>query len=179
MCTSCGNSQCSSCSAGTIPIGPAGADGINGTNGTSATVTAEPAGVNCLYGGVKVVDGAGNITYVCNGAPGASTIVSATNKYANSFTITSFTDPDGEVVINAISIPKSAIIACNALMSTCVSTPTDYDFTVAIWYQSSASQFREISGDSNYISSIKYDTAGNTLVIQPAVVGVFRVVIIG
>ena len=41
-----------------------------GNDGQSATVTAEPAGANCVNGGVKVQVGTGTATYVCNGAKG-------------------------------------------------------------------------------------------------------------
>ncbi len=40
-------------------------------NGQSASVTTEPVGANCTYGGVKVQVGTGTASYVCNGAPGA------------------------------------------------------------------------------------------------------------
>ena len=51
--------------------GATGATGATGADGQSVTVTAEPIGANCAYGGQKLRVGSGAPTYVCNGAPGA------------------------------------------------------------------------------------------------------------
>ena len=45
---------------------------INGADGASAVVTAEPAGANCVNGGVKVQVGSNSPSYVCNGGAGAA-----------------------------------------------------------------------------------------------------------
>jgi hypothetical protein len=53
-------------------VGPTGPVGKDGTNGFSPTVV--PADTNaetgCEYGGVKITDFIGNVTFVCNGDPG-------------------------------------------------------------------------------------------------------------
>lgn len=48
-----------------------GAPGSAGTNGISAVATAEAAGANCLFGGIRVTS-AGSDQYVCNGTPGTN-----------------------------------------------------------------------------------------------------------
>jgi hypothetical protein len=49
-----------------------GAPGPAGANGASVLVVAlQPGDKNCPIGGSKLTDGAGAITYVCNGQPGA------------------------------------------------------------------------------------------------------------
>src|SRR5438067_3591257 len=56
--------------------GEAGAPGTNGTNGTngkdgvSVTTASEPAGANCVGGGVQLT-GVNGVSYVCNGKNGA------------------------------------------------------------------------------------------------------------
>ena len=54
------------CSGGT------GTQGPQGNPGVSATAVPEPAGPNCPYGGIKVTDGNGQVSYVCNGKPGTN-----------------------------------------------------------------------------------------------------------
>ena len=46
-------------------------NGINGTNGGVSAGSVEPAGANCLYGGVKYTSSTGS-NYVCNGANGTN-----------------------------------------------------------------------------------------------------------
>ena len=43
---------------------------VPGSPGAAATAVIEPPGVNCANGGIKVTDGEGNVSYVCNGDPG-------------------------------------------------------------------------------------------------------------
>lgn len=94
-------------------------------------------------------------------------------KYAANFTVLS----GGTVT----SISKAAIISCNALLNTCASTPTDYDFNITIWWQTAGSQWREVTNNTSYITSITYDTSASTLQIinAAAAIGTFRVVISG
>ena len=66
--------------------GSNGTNGTNGTDGQSVTVTAEPIGANCAYGGQKLRVGSASPTYVCNGAPGAT---GATGADGQSVTVTS------------------------------------------------------------------------------------------
>jgi hypothetical protein len=54
------------CSGGTATQGPPGNPGV------SATAVPEPVGPNCPYGGIKVTDGLGQVSYVCNGKPGTN-----------------------------------------------------------------------------------------------------------
>jgi len=49
-----------------------GTQGPPGQPGAGVTVVPEPAGPNCTYGGIKVTDGKGQVTYVCDGAPGTN-----------------------------------------------------------------------------------------------------------
>jgi hypothetical protein len=101
------------------------------------------------------------------GNPGATPA-----KYANTFVVPAI-DPLPPIIIN-----KAAIITCNPLINTCISIPQDFDFEISIWFQS-GSQWREVSRNSSFISSIVYDTAANQLTITPANGGVYRVVIFG
>jgi hypothetical protein len=175
-CNTCGSSGSCGCSTVEIPFGPPGEDGADGT---SVTVVAEAAGANCTYGGVKVTDGAGNITYVCTGAPGTNGTSGTTpEKYANNFTVTS-TVVMGITIYSPILITSAAIIACNPLMNTCVSTPTNFDFNITVWYSISGTQWQEVTSNTSYISQIIYDTSGDLLMILPKATGTYRVVIIG
>jgi DNA-binding beta-propeller fold protein YncE len=47
-----------------------GTQGPPGDPGVGVTVVSEPPGGNCEYGGLKVTDGKGQVSYVCNGEPG-------------------------------------------------------------------------------------------------------------
>jgi len=51
------------------PVGPIGPAGPKGDNGLTPTLTVEPAGLNCAFGGVKVTLGS-FVQFLCNGAPG-------------------------------------------------------------------------------------------------------------
>src|ERR1700744_5205167 len=81
------------CNGATGATGAAGAAGANGAAGLNSLIslTTEPAGANCTYGGSKAASGldinangvldAGevtNTTYLCNGAPGATGATGAT-----------------------------------------------------------------------------------------------------
>lgn len=90
-----------------------------------------------------------------------------TVKYANTFTT--------EI---PITISKAAIISCGPLISTCVSTPQDYDFTVTVWKQN-GSQWQNVTFNTLFIISINYDTAGNVLTIVPATLATYRVIVMG
>jgi len=69
------------------PQGPAGDAGVNGTNGTngqdgrSVSVVPEPKGSNCANGGVKITDGFGHVTFVCNGNDGKSCTLTCDSGY--------------------------------------------------------------------------------------------------
>jgi hypothetical protein len=52
-------------------VGPSGAQGATGADGQSVAGSSEPVGSNCAYGGAKYESVSG-VSYVCNGAPGAS-----------------------------------------------------------------------------------------------------------
>jgi hypothetical protein len=56
------------------PTGPAGATGATGATGPAGpgvTVTSLPTGdANCPNGGAQLADSAGDVAYVCSGAPG-------------------------------------------------------------------------------------------------------------
>jgi|ERR1035437_3771298 hypothetical protein len=181
-CSTCGSAGSCGCSSVTIPAGINGKDGINGINGVSPTVIVEPPGAHCANGGVKITDSSGNVTYLCSGASGLSGATMC--KYANTFTVGVIpVDPGlgvglGVLSVETISITKAAIISCNPLLSTCVSTPLDLDFVINIWKQNGL-QWLNVTANASYISSIKYDTSGNTLLITPSAAGTFRVVIIG
>jgi len=49
-----------------------GAQGASGQDGQSVTMTPEPAGTICEFGGQRLQVGTGTPSYVCNGAPGAN-----------------------------------------------------------------------------------------------------------
>lgn len=170
-CTTCGSAGSCGCSSVTIPTGQ---DGADGANGVSPEVVAEAAGANCVYGGVKITDAAGNITYVCNGAPGSNGAAGTMAKYANTFIAPPLTFPV------PITIPLAAITSCNSLTPTCASTPQNFDFNISVWYQSASSQWVLVTNNSSYVDSITYDTTGSVLTILPAVAfGQWRVIIIG
>lgn len=183
-CSSCGSGGTCGCSSVEIPIGPPGEDGVDGA---SVSVIPELPGANCINGGIKITDGAGNVSYVCNGAPGVDgTSGTTTTKYANTFVVVS----NSNVVLRSngtqeiifgftpISISKASIISCNPLINTCVSTPEDFDFVIEIWKQN-GSQWVNVTQNTSFISAIIYDTAGSILTITPAAAGTYRVVIIG
>jgi hypothetical protein len=143
------------CSCGAVilpvgPIGPAGATGPIGPIGNTG-----PQGPQ--------------------GPQGAAGATPA--KYANTFTTVIPGGGDG-ITPSPIQISLGAITACNPLISTCVSTPTNADFNITIW-SISGSQHREVTSDAAFITSVIYDTAGNVLTIQPKSSGTFRVVIFG
>ncbi|MBM4380505.1 MAG: hypothetical protein FJ086_14615, partial [Deltaproteobacteria bacterium] len=56
--------------------GTNGTNGANGANGTSVTATPEPAGSNCVNGGVQLTTASG-VDYVCNGSEGRLLSVNA------------------------------------------------------------------------------------------------------
>lgn len=61
------------------PQGPQGAQGAPGTPGASVAVVALQVGdPNCPIGGSKLVDAAGNETFICNGRPGLPGATGAT-----------------------------------------------------------------------------------------------------
>jgi len=150
MCPSCGSAGNCSCSSVVIPIGPQGPAGPQGV-----------AGAN----GIQGVQG-------LTGPQGAAGATPA--KYANTFTYSGIGGGDAAPII----INLAAIISCNALINTCVSTPTNADFIVTVWFIS-GSQYKEVTNNSSYISSIIYDTAANQLTITPSANGIYRIVVIG
>ena len=150
-CTTCGSAGTCSCSSIVIPQGPQGLTGATG-----ATGAAGPIGPQGIQGPA--------------GATGATPA-----KYANTFTVVA--EAEGGVP-PATTITKAALISCNALIGTCVSTPTDADFIVNVW-QVSGSQYKEVTSNTAFITSIIYDTAGNTLTINWKIAGTFRVIVFG
>ncbi len=59
------------------PAGPTGAQGPTGATGQSVTTVAEPAGVNCATGGVRLTSASGT-SYVCNGLRGDAGVAGPT-----------------------------------------------------------------------------------------------------
>lgn len=175
-CNSCGSAGSCGCASVTIPHG---ADGNDGADGVGVTVVAEPAGANCLYGGVKITDGAGIVSYVCTGSPGADgNNATPIGKYANTFTVTSAVVL-GVTIYSPIIITGAVIATCNPLTSTCVSTPTNLDFNITIWYNTGGSQWLDVTSNTTYISQIIYDTAADLCTIICYHTGSYRVVIVG
>jgi len=80
---------------------------------------------------------------------------------------------------NTTTITKAAITACNPLINTCISTPTDVDFTIAVWRNIGGDEWELVTHNSTYATSIVYSIPGSTLTITWANSGVFRVVITG
>ena len=172
-CIKCGNGVCG-CGTITLPIGPPGTPGTNGTNGTAPVIAIEPAGINCVYGGISVTDSLGAVTYVCNGAPG----VAGTNpvKYAAIISV-----PAGTSVSAPYLFPIFGT-AIGTLVSTTVSTPQTNDFNYTIWFKTSSTTWIDIASNPAFSTSVQgvvYDTGTNVMSIQFVTPGTYRINIFG
>ena len=155
MCPSCGSAGTCNCSSITIPIGPQGPSGPQGITGNTG------------------LQGPQGLT----GPQGIAGTTPA--KYANTFIITTPRVVLGNPAIPIpITISYAAIVSPNALISTSASTPEHLDFNTTVWFINN-SQYREVTSDTSYITSIIFDTTSDILTIQPAVTGEFRVIIFG
>lgn len=173
-CTSCGSSGTCNCSTIIIPQGNPGQDGQDGQDGISPSTIVEPPGINCPYGGTKITDADGNISYVCNGIPGTSGV--SARKFAQTYEVLSIGTGDTFTLIN---IPYTSISSCGALINTCASTPKNIDFVLAVWYSSAITGPWLNLNDSVGHYGATYDEVSNNLTIYPAAAGYYRIVILG
>ena len=85
------------------PQGQQGEPGIQGPAGTSVTVVEEPAGSNCVSGGVLVSSVSGN-SYVCNGTGSAGSVRPAPPCYQKFFDVDSrYMDCGNGTVTDAVT----------------------------------------------------------------------------
>lgn len=167
MCDCIGTCGCSSVSI------PQGIQGSPGTNGTSVTVAQTSTGVT-------ITDGAGNIVLLTNGTNGTNgSPGTSTAKYAVTITVPSATSTTNPYIY---TISNAAITSCNALLSTCASSPQNFDFNYTLWFQSSSNAWVDIKSNTAFaaaVQAITYNTSANQMTIQFVVPGTYRIVIHG
>lgn len=143
--------------------------GTSGSCGcSSVTIPVGPAGATGPTGGIGPV---GPI-----GPQGLTGPIGPTGpspaKYANTFEIINFM---GTAVT---TIAAAAITSCNPLITCSSFSGLGCDFAISI-YLKSGTQYRLVTENTTYVTSITYDTAASSLAINWATSGTFRVVIFG